>query len=261
MRCRHIPAMRRGQADRAGGSGSGVAIPPEGFRHWPRALDPETQRSLLRDVLDRVERAGWFTPTMPRSGRPFSVRMCNLGPLGWVSDRAGYRYQPHHPDTGEPWPEMPELLYRLWERYAGWPDPPEACLVNLYRPGARMGLHRDEDEEALEAPVLSISLGDTAIFRIGGPERRGPTRRIELASGDVVALAGAARLAYHGVDRILPGTGPLVPGGGRINLTLRRVTRPDGVQSSRPSFASSDQRPPPRTMQNSAMAAQNSGYS
>lgn len=198
---------------------------PDGFRHWPAALDAAAQQQLLAEVLARVERAGWFTPTMPRSGRPFSVRMCNLGPLGWVSDRGGYRYEPHHPETGAPWPPMPQLLYELWDRYAGWPHPPEACLVNLYRPGARMGLHRDVDEEDLDAPVLSISLGDTALFRIGGSERRGPTRRIVLKSGDLVLLGGAARLAFHGVDRILPGTSSLVPGGGRINLTLRRVTR------------------------------------
>jgi alkylated DNA repair protein (DNA oxidative demethylase) len=200
---------------------------PDGFRHWPAALDDAAQRQLLAEVLARVERAGWFTPTMPRSGRPFSVRMCNLGPLGWVSDRSGYRYQRHHPETGAPWPPMPEMLYALWDRYARWPQPPEACLVNLYRPGARMGLHQDVDEDDLSAPVLSISLGDTALFRIGGSERRAPTRRITLRSGDIVLLGGSARLAFHGVDRIIPGTSSLLAGGGRINLTLRRVTRSD----------------------------------
>lgn len=215
-------------------------LPPAGFRHLPRVLDDKEQRDLLAQVLERVARAGWFTPVMPRSGRPFSVRMCNFGPLGWVSDRRGYRYEPCHPVTGEPWPPMPALLYELWDRFTGWPAPPECCLVNLYRPGARMGLHRDEDEEALDAPVLSLSLGDTALFRIGGPTRRGPTRRLELASGDIVLLGGAARLAYHGVDRILAGTSDLIPGGGRINLTLRRVTRPPTAEPPLPSCACRD---------------------
>ncbi len=163
---------------------------------------------------------------MPRSGRPLSVRMCNLGPLGWVSDRAGYRYQPHHPDTGRPWPPLPRALLDLWQAEAGYPHPPEACLVNLYRDGARMGLHQDRDERDLAAPVLSVSLGDDALFRVGGRGRRDPTRSFVLRSGDVVVLGGEARLAFHGVDRTLPGTSPLLSGGGRINLTLRRVTRP-----------------------------------
>lgn len=198
-----------------------------GFRHLPGRLDPEAQAALLAEVLALVEEAGWFQPTMPRSGRPLSVRMCNLGPLGWVSDRDGYRYQAHHPDTGRPWPLLPRPLLQLWEVEAGYPHPPEACLVNLYRDGARMGLHQDRDERDLAAPVLSVSLGDDALFRVGGPTRRGPTRSFLLKSGDVVVLGGSARLAFHGVDRILPGTSGLVPGG-RVNLTLRRVSLPTG---------------------------------
>ena len=148
--------------------------------------------------------------------------MTNLGPLGWVSDRTGYRYQPFHPVTRRPWPAMPPLLLELWARYAGTETPPDACLVNLYRDGARMGLHQDKDEADFRFPVVSISLGDTAIFRIGPPEK-GATRSVRLASGDVCVLAGPARLARHGVDRILPGSSTLVPGGGRLNLTLRRA--------------------------------------
>jgi DNA oxidative demethylase len=203
--------------------------PVGGLRLLPGYLDAAAQRSLLADILAVLELAAAFQPTMPGSGRPLSVRMSNCGPLGWVSDRqSGYRYQAHHPVTGAPWPPIPGRLLELWEAVAGWPQPPQACLVNLYAPGARMGLHVDADEEARTAPVLSVSLGDTALFRIGGPQRSDPTRSVRLASGDVVVLGGAARQAFHGVDRILPGSSRLVsealPGVGRINLTLRRVT-------------------------------------
>lgn len=160
---------------------------------------------------------------MPGSGKPFSVEETNFGPLGWVSDKSGYRYQPHHPVTGKPWPAIPEALAALWDEIAASP-PAECCLVNLYRAGARMGLHQDKDERALASPVVSVSLGDDALFRIGGTARRGPSKSLKLGSGDVVMFGGPARLAYHGIDRILPGSSTLIPGGGRINLTLRRVT-------------------------------------
>ncbi len=197
-----------------------------GLRILPGYLDPGAQTALLEAVRRVLRRSPLITPTMPRSGKPFSVRMSNCGPLGWVSDRAGYRYQSTHPVTGEPWPPMPDIVLQAWEDLADYPHPPEACLVNWYAPGARMGLHRDADEAEFAAPVISLSLGDTAVFRIGGLDRRDPTRSIRLASGDAVVLGGAARLIHHGVDRILPGTSRLLPEGGRINLTLRRVTRP-----------------------------------
>jgi DNA oxidative demethylase len=118
---------------------------------------------------------------------------------------------------------MPDSLLALWTRHAGGATPPDSCLVNLYRDGARMGLHADSDEADLTAPVLSVSLGDTAVFRLGGASRRDPTRTVRLNSGDVSLLAGASRRFHHGVDRILAGSSRLVPGGGRINLTLRRA--------------------------------------
>lgn len=202
---------------------------PPGFRHLAAHLEPVAQASLLAEILAAVDGSGWFQPTMPRSGRPLSVTMGNLGPLGWVTDTKGYRYQPHHPTNGRPWPPMPRTLLALWEEVTRYPAPPEACLVNRYLSSAKMGLHQDRDETDLAAPVLSVSLGDDALFRLGGSARQGPTRSLLLRSGDVVVLGGAARLSFHGIDRVLPGTSDLVPGGGRINLTLRRVTLPRGA--------------------------------
>jgi alkylated DNA repair protein (DNA oxidative demethylase) len=168
---------------------------------------------------------------MPKSGRPFTVRMSNCGPLGWLSDENGYRYQPTHPENGRPWPPIPAALMGMWNEIAGYPHAPQACLVNFYAPTAKMGLHQDRDEEDFDAPVISVSLGDSCLFRIGGRKRTDPTRSLRLHSGDVVVLGGDARLAFHGVDRIYPGTSTLLPQGGRINLTMRRVTRPASAEA------------------------------
>lgn len=193
---------------------------------WPGLLDRAQQEALLEEVEAGLAQAPLFTPRMPRTGQPFSVRMSNFGPLGWVSDADGYRYQAFHPDTRQPWPALPAALAALWEQLSGVPYAPEACLINWYGPEARMGLHQDKDEQDLTAPVLSLSLGDTALFRVGGTERRAPTRSIRLASGDAFLLTGPGRLAFHGIDRILPGTSTLLGHPGRFNLTLRRVTPP-----------------------------------
>ena len=197
-----------------------------GLRYIPARFDRAGQETLRDLIVQATKTAPFYTPLMPRSGRPFSVRMTNMGPLGWVSDRSGYRYQPTHPETGKPWPPIPAIILDLWREVSGYPHDPEACLVNLYREGAKMGLHRDEDEEDFSAPVVSISLGDTAVFRIGGTERSSKTETLKLASGDVLVMGGPSRLNYHGIDRVLTGTSTLIEGGGRINLTLRRVTRP-----------------------------------
>ncbi|MFN3838322.1 MAG: alpha-ketoglutarate-dependent dioxygenase AlkB [Brevundimonas sp.] len=193
----------------------------EGFRLWPGALDAGEQAMLLAAVLDRLDDAPFYRPVTP-GGRLLSVRMSNFGPLGWVSDRAGYRYQATHPQTERPWPDIPPILLDLWRATVDWPEPPDACLVNLYRDQARMGLHQDRDEADLGAPVLSVSLGDAAVFRIGAAGG-GPTTTLKLESGDVCALTGPARLARHGVDRVLAGSSRLIPDGGRLNLTLRRA--------------------------------------
>jgi alkylated DNA repair protein (DNA oxidative demethylase) len=208
---------------------AGIAEAPDlpGLRVLPRALDAEAQAALIRDVLAVAAQAPFYRPSMPVSGAPFSVEMTNAGPLGWVSDRDGYRYAERHPQTGAPWPAIPGRLLALWDALSGYPAPPQCCLINLYRGAkARMGAHQDKDEAARDAPVLSVSLGDSAMFRIGGTQRRDPSQSFLLESGAVVVLGGAARMRFHGIDRLLPGTSGLVPGGGRINLTLRRVTPP-----------------------------------
>src|SRR5215211_2951963 len=160
----------------------------------PGYFDRNAQKDLLAAIEAVLRAAPLYTPRMPKSGKPMSVRMSNCGPLGWVTDAAGYRH------------------------------PPQCCLINYYAGAARMGLHQDRDERDFAAPVVSLSLGDTCLFRVGGMRRNDPTRSLHLASGDALVLGAEARLAFHGVDRIMPGTSTLVSQGGRINLTLRRVT-------------------------------------
>jgi DNA oxidative demethylase len=197
-------------------------VAPSGFNLLPAHLDPAAQRALADEILALAREAPFYRPVTP-GGKPMSVQMTACGPLGWVSDAAGYRYETRHPLTGRPWPPMPAALIALWAELCDRQTPPDAGLINLYDAEARMGLHQDRDEADFGFPVLSISLGDTAIFRLGGSRRGDPTRSVRLASGDVCILAGEARLAFHGVDRILAGSSRLIPGGGRINVTLRRA--------------------------------------
>ena len=194
-----------------------------GLRLYPGFLDRARQEALLAAVDAVLAAAPLYSPRMPKSGRPFTVRMSNCGPLGWVSDERGYRYQETHPESGRPWPPIPALLLAIWDELARYPQSPEACLINFYGPEAKMGLHQDRDEDDFAAPVVSLSLGDSCRFRLGGLRRTAPSRAFNLGSGDALVLGGGARLALHGVDRIFPGTSTLLAGGGRINLTLRRV--------------------------------------
>jgi alkylated DNA repair protein (DNA oxidative demethylase) len=190
---------------------------------WRERFSRDEQKSLIAEISARVDAAPFYRPVMPGSGKPFSVMETNFGPLGWIADKSGYRYAPTHPVTGKPWPDIPQCLLDLWKTVGAYDAPPQCCLVNLYRGAARMGLHQDNDELA-EAAVVSVSLGDEALFRIGGETRRGASKSLRLHSGDVLMFGGVARRAFHGIDRIRPGSSTLVPGGGRINLTLRRVT-------------------------------------
>lgn len=204
-----------------------LALGP-GLLYIPGFLSPAAQRAMLADIRAIVTDAPLYRPVMPRTGTPFSVAMTNCGPLGWVSDRDGYRYQATHPVTGRPWPAMPSSLLAAWTALAAYPAPPEACLINYYATDARMGLHQDRDEDDLGAPVVSLSLGDTCLFRYGGLERRAPTRSIRLLSGDAVVIGGESRLIFHGVDKLYGGSSSLLPEGGRFNLTLRRISVPEG---------------------------------
>lgn len=197
---------------------------PEGLRYHPEFIDRVGQEQLVTAIREIVAVAPLFVPAMPGTGKEMSVRMTNCGSLGWVTDKErGYRYQPTHPVTGEPWPAIPASLLNIWNRVSGCDRHPEACLVNFYDDSARMGLHQDRDEKAFDAPVVSVSLGNACLFRIGGTNRKDPTVSLKLTSGDVFVIGGAGRLCFHGVDRIYPGTSTLLKNGGRINLTLRRV--------------------------------------
>ncbi|NGQ91239.1 alpha-ketoglutarate-dependent dioxygenase AlkB [Rhodobacter sp. HX-7-19] len=200
-----------------------MAIPVEirGLRYFPGLLDPDAQQSLVADLRKVVAAAPLYAPVTP-GGRPMSVRMTSAGRLGWITDARGYRYEPRHP-AGQPWPAIPPDVLALWHSLVGLPREPDCCLVNFYGEGAKMGLHQDRDEGDFSFPVLSINLGDEALFRIGGTDRKDPTESFWLKSGDVLLMGGPARLAWHGIDRLRFRSSRLLPGGGRINLTLRVV--------------------------------------
>lgn len=190
-----------------------------GVQIWPGLLEPPLQRALVDQVRAVVTAAPLFHPETSR-GQKMSVRMTSAGTLGWISDRRGYRYEPRHP-SGLPWPAIPPLALEVWRAVAGVDRPPDSCLINFYGPEAKMGMHQDRDEADTTWPVVSISLGDEALFRIGNATRGGKTQSIWLGSGDVACLAGPARLLYHGIDRLRAGAAGPLDRPGRLNLTLR----------------------------------------
>jgi alkylated DNA repair protein (DNA oxidative demethylase) len=207
-----------------GGKNDGALPKPvtiRDFRLFPGHLDRAAQEAMLGDLRAVVAAAPLFSPLTPY-GRPMSVRMTSAGKYGWFADRRGYRYVARHPDGGD-WPPIPDSVLAVWRAVSGTDRLPDCCLLNFYDEGARMGLHQDRDEKDFAFPVVSVSLGDDALFRIGNLTRGGRTESLWLRSGDVMVMGGPARLAYHGVDRIAPGTSTLLPAGGRINLTLRVV--------------------------------------
>jgi len=228
MKGAHEAAQMKGTNDGPHTEGPHMNLPVggSGLRLYPEYFSRNAQLTALAAIRSALADAPLYTPRMPKSGRPMSVGMSNCGPLGWISDERGYRYESTHPQSGRPWPAIPDLLLRLWDDVAQYPDPPEACLINYYGPTAKMGLHQDRDEADFSAPVISLSLGDSCLFRVGGGKRGDPTRSFRLNSVDVLVLGGDARLAFHGVDRIYAQTSTLLTEGGRINLTMRRVTCP-----------------------------------
>ena len=192
-----------------------------GFHVHKARIDAAGQARMVAEIRAVARAAPFFTPLTPW-GKPMSVRMTSAGKYGWFTDAKGYRYVESHP-SGTPWPPIPESVLAIWRDMVSASRDPDCCLVNWYGAKARMGLHRDADEADYSWPVLSISLGDPGIFRMGGPARSDPTASILLESGDVVVMGGPARRAYHGIDRIRFGGSTLLPQGGRINLTLRVV--------------------------------------
>ena len=193
-----------------------------GVKVWQGLLDRPAQEAVLTDIRKIVASAPLFSPMTP-NGKPMSVQMTSAGRFGWVSDRSGYRYSETHP-KGAAWPAIPSSVLGIWDQVSGSDRAPECCLVNLYREAAKMGMHQDRDEAQFGEPVVSVSLGDEGLFRIGNATRGGKTESIWLKSGDVVVMGGNARLVYHGIDRTRAGSSSLLSGGGRINLTLRVVT-------------------------------------
>ena len=193
-----------------------------GFEIHQGFLDRAAQEALVADLRAVLAAAPLVQPVTPR-GRPMSVRMSAAGRFGWITDRKGYRYAETHPQ-GVPWPPIPTSVLAIWDAVAGTPRQPECCLINWYGEGARMGLHQDRDEADFSQPVVSVSLGDDGLFRMGNAERGGKTESVWLGSGDVVVMGGDARLRHHGVDRIRFGSSTLLPNGGRVTLTLRVVT-------------------------------------
>ena len=173
-------------------------------------------------AVEAIAAAAPFRHMITPGGFRMSVAMTNCGALGWVSDRSGYRYSPVDPETGLPWPPMPESFLRLASEAAASANfpafVPEACLINRYAPGAKMSLHQDRDERDLSQPIVSVSLGLPAVFLFGGPSRKDPVKRIALEHGDVVVWGGPARLFYHGVMPLKEGARPY-----RFNLAFRRA--------------------------------------
>jgi alkylated DNA repair protein (DNA oxidative demethylase) len=184
------------------------------------------EAAVLVEEVARIARAAEFRHLVTPGGHTMSVAMTNCGRVGWISDRAGYRYDPVDPVTATPWPALPEAFLGLAVRAAaeaGFPNyDPDACLINRYIAGAKLGLHQDRDEKDAWAPIVSVSLGLPAVFLWGGKRRSHPVRRLRVESGDVAVWGGPARFVYHGVAPLKDGQNPLT-GNTRINLTFRKV--------------------------------------
>lgn len=202
------------------GDQTGSTMEIRGIVYYPGFLPRDEQEKLVGSLRKIVEKAPLITPETPFG--QMSVRMTSAGLLGWLPSKKGYGYQDRHP-TGDHWPSIPDQLLDVWGSVSNCTESPDSCLVNYYEPSAKMGMHQDKDERDTAWPVVSISLGDDALFRIGNLTRGGKTDKLWLKSGDVVVLGGEGRMLYHGIDRIAPNTSTLLPKPGRINVTLRKA--------------------------------------
>lgn len=199
----------------------------EGFFLFKSKLTKVAQQEILAAARVIVRQAPLFRPAMPGSGQPFNYAMTNCGDLGWVADKDGYRYQEDHPNTGKGFPAMPQVIRELTidlAKETGNDDfYPESCLLNFYSKGAKLGLHQDITENNLSAPIISISLGDTGIFVLGGKHRTDKTKQYIIQSGDCIVMSGESRMYFHSFKGIVPNTSSLLKNGGRLNLTIRQV--------------------------------------
>jgi alkylated DNA repair protein (DNA oxidative demethylase) len=181
---------------------------------------------VLHGAIEAIVKRAPFRHLVTPGGLRMSVGMTNAGSLGWVSDRRGYRYDAIDPDSGQPWPPMPDAFLQLAgaaAAHAGFDGfLPDACLINCYEPGTRLSLHQDRDERDFRQPIVSVSLGLPAVFLFGGLKRTDATLRVPLTHGDVVVWGGPARLRYHGVMPLKMGHHE-VYGEQRINLTFRKA--------------------------------------
>lgn len=186
---------------------------------WKGFLDRMAQDAMVAD-LRRVGSTAPFRHYMTPGGRKMTVKMSGAGEVAWMSGRSGYGYASYQPD-GASWPDIPECILNVWKAVTDVKRLPDSCLINFYGDGAKMALHQDRDETETQWPVVSISLGDDALFRLGGLSRSDRTKSIWLTSGDVAVLSGRSRLAFHGIERTKFASSTLLPSGGRLNVTLR----------------------------------------
>ncbi len=193
--------------------------------HLQQYLTLKQQNEILKVCREVARQFPLFTPVM-KSGKSFNYQMTSCGELGWISDTKGYRYSETHPN-GKPWTPIPEMINNLAKDLAnqiGEPGYiPQTCLINYYQKVGKLGLHQDNSEKNLKPAIISISLGDDAIFLMGGNKRNDITQEIILKSGDIIILYGESRLAYHGIKKIIPDTSKLLKNGGRLNLTIRQI--------------------------------------
>jgi len=199
---------------------------PPGFLHRAGVLDAKAQAALTAAVAGIAAEAP-FAKARTKGGGSTSAAMTNCGAAGWWSDSKGYRYAQVHPETGKPWPAMPPAFWDTVKAavagtaFDGFT--PDACLINFYETGAKMGLHQDKDEKDFTQPIITVCLGDAADFMIGGFARGDKSFPVVVHSGDVMIMGGESRLRFHGIRKIYPGTSPLADVKGRISLTFRKA--------------------------------------